>query len=237
VTDHAFHLPAVVPRVTGPMRRDDWLINQLPVSMVEDEFLVRFLRIFQDVAETVFHQIDNLPHMFDPSVAPLSMVRTLGGWVGLDWIDPSLDDERQRQIVTKYFSLLRWRGTKRGMRQLLELITESPATVEEIGGVYEEGETPAGIGHVVLRVARSKWASEADLLRIVRSELPAAVTFELYLGDKRLWPPIPGDEPPSIDARPWAPKPPTLRDQGNGHPPSGPPVGHVSDVDPLEDGA
>jgi hypothetical protein len=160
------------------------------------------------------------------------MVRTLGGWVGLDWIDPSLDDERQRQIVTKYFSLLRWRGTKRGMRQLLELITESPATVEEIGGVYEEGETPVGIGHVVLRVAHSKWASEADLLRIVRAELPAAVTFELYLGDKQLWPPVPGDEPLSTDARPWSPTPPAGRDQGNGHPP-GPAVGHVSDVDPF----
>jgi phage tail-like protein len=198
VSDDTAHLPAVTRRVTGPTRRDDWLIHQLPVSMVEDEFLVRFLRIFQDVSETVFHQIDNLPHMFDPTVAPPSMVRTLGQWVGLDWVDPSLEPARQRQIVMKYFSLLRWRGTKRGMRQLLELITESPATVEEVGGVYKEGTTPSGIGHVVLRVARSKWASEADLLRIVKSELPATVTFELYVGDRQLWPPVPGAEPPSI---------------------------------------
>ena len=35
------------------MRRDDWLIHQLPVGMVEDEFLVRFLSIFQEVGDTV----------------------------------------------------------------------------------------------------------------------------------------------------------------------------------------
>ena len=105
----------------------DWLVHQLPVGMVEDEFLVRFLSIFQDVADTVVDQIDNLPHMFDPTVAPLPMVRTLGGWLGLDWIDPSLPDALQRRIVREYFALLRWRGTQRGMRQLLELISEAPA--------------------------------------------------------------------------------------------------------------
>jgi phage tail-like protein len=178
------------------MRRDDWLTHQLPVGMVEDEFLVRFLSIFQDVADTVVGQIDTLPHVFDPTIAPLPMVRALGGWVGLDWIDPSLPDALQRRIVRRYFALLRWRGTKRGMRELLELVSEAPATVDETGGIYQEGETPADIGHVVLRVQSTGWATESDLLRIVRAELPASVTFELYVGDRRLWPPEPPEEPP-----------------------------------------
>lgn len=182
------------------MRRDDWLTHQLPVSMVEDEFLVRFLSIFQEVADTVVHQIDNLPHVFDPTVAPLPMVRVMGGWVGLDWIDPSLPDALQRRIVRQYFAMLRWRGTKRGMRQLLELITEAPAVVTETGGIYQEGDAPTGIGHVVLRVQTSGWATEADLLRIVRAELPASVTFELFVGDRRLWPELPPDEPPAAEA-------------------------------------
>jgi phage tail-like protein len=181
-------------------RRDDWLIHQLPMGMVEDDFLVRFLSIFQDVADTVVSQLDNLPHMFDATVAPPSMVRTLGQWIGVDWVDPSLPDPLQRRIVREYFSLLRWRGTKRGMRQLLELISEQPATVEETGGIFHEGESPADIGHVVLRVRSTGWATEADLLRIVRSELPASVTFELYVADHRIWPPEPGDEGPAEHA-------------------------------------
>jgi|HigsolmetaAR201D_1030396.scaffolds.fasta_scaffold17426_2 phage tail-like protein len=179
------------------MRRDNWLLHQLPVGMLEDPFLVRFVSIFQELAETVLHQVDNLPHMFDPTVAPLPMVRALGSWVGLDWIDPSLPEDLQRRIVRRYFGLLRWRGTKRGMRELLELVTEGPVSVEETGGIYAEGDTPAGIGHVVLRVQSTGWANEKDLLRIVRAELPASVTFELYVGDRRLWPPAPAQEPPS----------------------------------------
>jgi phage tail-like protein len=181
-------------------RRDDWMIHQLPMGMVEDDFLVRFLSIFQDVSDTVVSQIDNLPHVFDSTVAPPAMVRTLGRWIGLDWVDPSLPDALQRRIVREYFSLLRWRGTKRGMRQLLELISEQPASVEETGGIFQEGESPPDIGHVVLQVRSTGWATEADLLRIVRSELPASVTFELYVGDRRIWPPEPSDEGPTEEA-------------------------------------
>ena len=170
------------------MRRDDWLIHQLPMAMAEDDLLARFVSIFQEVADTVVGQIDNLPHAFDATVAPPAMVRALGQWVGLDWVDPSLPVDLQRRIVREYFALLRWRGTKRGMRQLLELISGAPATVEETGGIYRRGTSPDGVGHVVLRVRSTGWATEPDLLRIVRSELPASVTFELYVGDRRIWP-------------------------------------------------
>jgi phage tail-like protein len=176
------------------VRREDWLVHQLPVGMIEDDFLVRFVSIFQELADTVVGQIDNLPHMFDVTVAPPAMVRALGRWIGLDWVDPSLPDALQRRIVTEYFSMLRWRGTQRGMRQLLELISEAPAVVEETGGLYLEGECPADAGHVVLRVESSGWATDDDLLRIVRAELPASVTFELLVGGRRIWPPTPEGE-------------------------------------------
>jgi phage tail-like protein len=173
------------------MRREDWLLHQLPVGMVEDDFLSRFLRIFQTVADTELHQIDTLRHMFDPTVAPDGMVRLMGSWIGVDWIDPSLPDDLQRRIVKEYASLLQWRGTRRGMIQLLELICDGPVEVEDSGGVYPEREAPISYPHVVLRVGSSGWATEPDLLRIVRAELPASVTFELYVGARRIWPPEP----------------------------------------------
>jgi phage tail-like protein len=176
------------------MRRDDWLVQQLPVGMVEDEFLVRFLSIFPEVADTILHQIDTLPHVFDASVAPSPMVRTLGQWVGLDWVDPSLPDDLQRQIVRSYFSILSQRGTRRGMQRLLEVISGAPAEVDDNGGVFPEGESPPDAAHVRLRVETSGWATEADLLRIVRAELPASVTFELDVGGRRIWPPSPAGE-------------------------------------------
>lgn len=174
------------------MRRDDWLLHQLPVGMVEDDFLARFLMIFQTIADTEMHQIDALPHMFDSYVAPDNMVRALGAWIGIDWIDSSLPDDLQRRIVREYSSLVQWRGTSRGLRQLLELISLEPAVVHDSGGVFLENDAPSQPPQVKLYVASSGWATEADLLRIVRAELPASVTFELHVGARQIWPPQPG---------------------------------------------
>ena len=170
------------------MRGDDWLINQLPVSLVDDDFLVRFLSIFQEVAETVFHQIDTMPHMFDPTVAPDAMVRQMGHWIGVDAIDPSLADHLQRRLVIESAKLLPWRGTRRGMQQLLEVISDGSVTVTDSGGVYHEGEAPAAPPQVRLEVETTGWADEADLLTIVKNELPATVTFELLVSGRTIWP-------------------------------------------------
>jgi phage tail-like protein len=171
------------------MRRDDWLIHQLPVAMTDDDFLVRFLSIFQSVSNSVLHQIDTLPHMFDPAVAPSPMVRAMGAWMGLGSVDSSLDDALQRQVVREYANLLAWRGTRRGIQLLLEVVSGAPAVVEDTGGVYPEGESPRLAPHVRLRVESTGWMDEDDLVAIVKSELPASVTFELQVGDRTVWPP------------------------------------------------
>src|SRR3954469_4902501 len=98
-------------------------MEQLPLAMLDDPFLVRFLGIFQTLADSYMAQVDNLEHLVAVSVAPSPMVRFLGSWLGAESIDPSLEDELQRRIVREYGRMLPWRGTTRGMVQLLELVT------------------------------------------------------------------------------------------------------------------
>ena len=170
------------------MRRDDWLLHQLPVGMAEDDFLFRFVSIFQRVSDTVVLQIDTLPHMFDPTVAPEPMVQAMANWLGVDWLDSSLDGRLQREIVLGYAQMIQWRGTKRGIQQLLELLSGGPATVRDSGGVFAEGESPAAPPHVRLDIDARGWNSVADLVRIIRDELPATVTFDLWIAGERAWP-------------------------------------------------
>lgn len=170
------------------MRRDDWLMHQLPVAMTEDDFLVRFLTIFQTIGDTVLHHVDNLDYQFDPTVAPGGMVRAMSEWIGVDWIDSSLDDTRQRQLLLGYSDLLRWRGTSYGVRRLLELITEGDVRINDSGGVYPEGESPGGPPHVRIDVDSSGFAGDTDLVRIVRDELPADATFNLFIAGRQIWP-------------------------------------------------
>jgi len=170
------------------MRRDDWLLHQLPVGMAEDDFLFRFVSIFQRIGDTVTHQIDTLPHMFDPTVAPEPMVQHMARWLGIDWLDSSLDGRLQRRIVMNYAELIRWRGTRRGLRQLLELLSGGPVTVKDSGGIFPEGESPAAPPHVRLDIVSAGWNSVTDLVRIIRDELPATVTFDLWVAGERVWP-------------------------------------------------
>lgn len=176
----------------APRRPPDWLVNQLPVGMTDDDFLVRFVRIIEAVAGTVMHQVDNLPHLFDVSVAPDVMVRAMGSWCGLDWVDPSLPDATQRAMVGTYSRNLMWRGTNRGLRELLEVITDGPVTINDSGGVYTEGNSPQRPAHVVIRCASTGWVTAKDLERVIRAELPAMTTFDVIIEE-----PEPQQQPPA----------------------------------------
>jgi len=156
--------------------------------MAEDDFLFRFVSIFQRVSDTVVHQIDTLPHMFDPTVAPEPMVQAMARWLGVDWLDSSLDGRLQREIVLSYAQLIQWRGTKRGLQQLLELLSGAPAIVRDSGGIFPEGESPAAPPHVRLDIESPGWNSVPDLIRIIRDELPAMVVFDLWIAGDRVWP-------------------------------------------------
>ena len=57
------------------MRRDDWLLGQLPMGMLEDDFFARFVGIFQHVSTTYLDGVDNLENVVDVTVAPEDVVR------------------------------------------------------------------------------------------------------------------------------------------------------------------
>jgi len=211
-------LPAPVVRAVGRhkvRRRPDWLINQLPMGMLDDDFLMRFLSIFQEVADSYLQHADQLEHVFDTSVAPDNMVREMGRWIGVGvGIDPTLDDQLQRRIVREVGKMLMWRGTERGMQLLLELITDGAVQVSDSGGVYLEGEAPGHHPHVVLRVESTGWTEEADLIQFVRDELPASTTFELLVGQRRIWPKPRSGDTPTPGELPMAPSDAGPFDQG-----------------------
>jgi phage tail-like protein len=173
-------------------RRPDWLVSQIPMGMLEldpdNDFFLRFASLFQELAESLVADADNIPNVIDPTVAPDSMVRFLGSWIGVANIDSSLPDELQRRIVREAGQILAWRGTKRGLKQFLELVTGAPAEIEESGGVFAEGEAPTRSPFVRMRVRSAGWATETDLVTLLEDQIPANVGFELFIGHRLAWP-------------------------------------------------
>ncbi len=80
---------------------------------------------------------------------------------------------------------------------MLEIVTRERVEVIDSGAVVIDGGAPPAPPHVRIRVESTGWMDEDDLVALVRRELPVSVTFELWLGDRALWP---EPEPAPFDA-------------------------------------
>lgn len=182
---------------TAP-RSSRWMLDQLPVGLLDSEFFVRFVSIFQQLASGLLEDADNIDNLVDLSVAPDAMVRWLGSWVAGGSIDPSLPHELQRRIVKSAAHTLTWRGTARGLQLFLELTSGGPAEVSDGGGVWRAGEAPDDTNWVRMSVQSTGWMQEDDFVALVRDEVPAHARAELLVGDRLVWcssAPGPGTDP------------------------------------------
>ncbi len=170
------------------VRRDNWLVNQLPMGMTDDNFFVRFVSIFQDVATSFLEDADLIDHLVDPTVAPVPLLSWLGSWLGVSWIDSSLPEREQPRLVRSLSEAFGWRGTARGLGIVLEAVTGAPIVVEETGGVRRHADEPSPSPFVRIRVASTGWLSDGDFVELVRDELPVSVAFQLEVAGRQLWP-------------------------------------------------
>jgi hypothetical protein len=105
-------------------------------------------------------------------------------------IDASLPHELQRHIVRASGEMLAWRGTRRGLQAFLELISGAPAVIEESGGIFAEGGAGRRPPFVRMKVASTGWMPEDDFIALVADEVPADVAYEVFVGDRCVWPPV-----------------------------------------------
>jgi len=163
-----------------------WLVDQLPVCFAGDDFLRRFMGIFQELADGLRQRIDGIEHTVDVNVAPPVFVRWMGGWLSVTSIDPSLPVSRQRELVSGFGGLLVRRGTRAGLEQALELVTGEHAEVRDPGAIVREGDPPLSAGPVRIELAGTGTVSEADVLAVIDDWLPAAASAALWIGGRRV---------------------------------------------------
>ena len=184
-------LAPTVPRQPSgqlrPRRDPDWMVHQLPVQMVAHDFFRRFVSIFQELGTTLLEDADNIDHILDVTVAPPELVRWLGSWIAAVPIDADLPEELQRRMVRSAARTLTWRGTARGLREFLELISGGPAEVEDGGGIWRSGEAPPDPGWVRLKVVSTGQLATAEFVERIRDEIPAHARAELYIADQLVW--------------------------------------------------
>ena len=195
-----------------------WLVRQLPVAMLQDDFLARFTAIFEEVAGTLVHSVDTIGIAADLSLTPDPFVHWLGSWIGAP-ADPEegRHDVRERDWVRAQARVLSARGTKTGLQELLrELTGGQPVEVTDGGGVYRAGQCPAGdTGWVRVRMPLPGHADPQQVLALIRAEVPIGVDVELVVlagaGPDGMLIPPPREPDPEAELEPDADQEPVAQ--------------------------
>ncbi|MBA4181546.1 MAG: hypothetical protein C0506_13230 [Anaerolinea sp.] len=156
-------------------------LQYLPGVYHENQFLSRFLLIFESILSPVTRTSENLHHYFDPYVTPPEMVDWLGSWLGLV-LDERWPEERRRNLIAAATELYQWRGTKYGLSEFLRLYTGiEPEIIEPTLREVANNRSRAYRFTVRIRVPRDAGISRALIESIIDAEKPAfaACTLEL----------------------------------------------------------
>ncbi len=106
------------------------LVEFLPRHYRSDEFLGRFLLIFQSALDAIEHSIDNTHLLLDPGLTPPELLEWLGSWLDLD-LSSVTDAQTRRTLIERAVELYRWKGTRRGLRTELALRLNVPSLIVE----------------------------------------------------------------------------------------------------------
>ena len=108
--------------IPGVPRYRSTYLDYLPGIYRDSDFLGRFLLIFESVLGPIERTVGNVSHYFDPELTPPDFVAWLGSWLGLV-LDERWPEARRRALIHSAVELYQWRGTRRGLSELVRLYT------------------------------------------------------------------------------------------------------------------
>jgi phage tail-like protein len=106
----------------------------LPALYQDDAFTQRFTGALDEVLGPVFLTLDNFDAYLDARLAPDDFLEWFTGWVGVT-LDESWSPDRRRALVARAIELYGLRGTARGLREFVEVMTGVAPEIDESGGV------------------------------------------------------------------------------------------------------
>lgn len=108
------------------------LVQYLPeIYQKQNDFLERYLGIFQSMGEDLNECIRNVAEKFEPQRTSMDFLQWIASWLGIEDIY-IWSEEQLRYLITHAMTLYQWRGTRRSIMEIVKLYTkEEPYIVEQ----------------------------------------------------------------------------------------------------------
>jgi phage tail-like protein len=105
-------------------------LQYLPELYETDQFMGRFLMLFESMWKPISQQIDQVDVYFDPGLTPENFIPWLATWIGLP-VDDNLPPERKRALLKSAMMLFQCRGTLNALQTYLQIYTGGEVEVIE----------------------------------------------------------------------------------------------------------
>ena len=156
-------------------------LEMLPGIYHSNEFLGRFLLIFEHILSPIERTVGNAWTNFDPGLIPADAVPWLASWLGL-LIDGRMPEDSRRALILAAPELYRWRGTLRGMRHYLQIYTGvEPEIIEPTLSEIAANRSLAFRFTVRLRMPRGSTVQRNYVEAILEAEKPAFAACSLEI--------------------------------------------------------
>jgi phage tail-like protein len=162
-------------------------VNPLPVGarlpgvLVDDDVARHFCAGMDEVLAPIVVALDCFPAYLDPLTTPADLLPWLADWLGLD-LDPNESVARQRHLLRKTATSLKWRGTLRGLRDAVEFVTGISPEIEEPGASEWSATAGAALpgqpgGNILVRLR----TDDPDAIDLHQAEETAAAAVPAHL--------------------------------------------------------
>ncbi len=105
-------------------------LNHLPEIYHDQDFIGRYLMLFESFWKPINQQINQIDLYFDPAFTPSEFLPWLGSWLGVVW-DENLPEERKRNLLQVAVQMYQRRGTKSSMEDYLSIYTNGQVEIIE----------------------------------------------------------------------------------------------------------
>jgi phage tail-like protein len=157
-----------------------------------DENILTFAAALDEVIAPVWLALDCFDGYVDPMLAPTDFLTMLSQWVAFP-LDGNWSEDQARRLVATAVELYRWRGTKRGLVELVKAYaTVEPEVIDSGGATWsaEPGSSPPGSPEPAVRIVvalpRRVSIDLERMTRLIAANVPAhvSVTVEVQRGGK-----------------------------------------------------
>lgn len=176
-------------------------IRHLPSIYQENDFLRKYLMIFQHIMNDTSVILDNIDNLFRPMEVDTKFLPLLSSWVGVNY-DLLGTEDIARKVLQYAIPLYRYRGTKFGMSALLFLITGvRPQIIEgrlpfdamhitentDINSIILDSNINDSVFSVYFPIYAETFSSDLikRIYRIVQNEKPVNTKGYLYFKKKK----------------------------------------------------